>query len=60
MKKRRYSPTCTCGHVLSSHKQRPNDDPWITERCHCGCAAFSNRDDDRMQSKDDEPEEPAR
>jgi hypothetical protein len=47
------TPRCTCGHVLSSHRQDPID-VWATERCKtCGCAAFNNRDDDKMQGDDD-------
>jgi hypothetical protein len=47
------TPRCTCGHVLSPHRQDPID-VWATERCKtCGCAAFNNRDDDKMQGDDD-------
>ncbi len=50
--------TCTCGHALSSHRQDP-EDPYVTERCvTCGCAAFLNRDEEKMQSRDDEDPTP--
>jgi hypothetical protein len=43
---------CTCGHALSSHRQDPVD-VWANERCKtCGCAAFLNEDEDKMQSEE--------
>jgi hypothetical protein len=38
--------------VYSSHRPDPID-PYISERCQtCGCAAFLNRDERKMQASD--------
>jgi len=51
-KPRRWrSPICECGHVWRSHKPDTND-PYVSERCHCGCAGYQDRSEAGMQRDD--------